>query len=194
MDENKSPGEDAAEGLRQKGHEFASTAKSGVDAVGERVEQASAFVRKADEIIDDTERRLNELIDTAERLFDKGAAYTGKAKAWLDDHQDYKARAQNLVHKAGSLRDRFGGEGRESGSTEGMAEGLREAGRRRVGEAGRQVKERARGATSFVRENPTDALLIGAAIGVLAGTALKHLRGESVEETPYTGGGNPYGV
>lgn len=152
--------------------------------------------QRAIKLLDEAERRIDELLDAAEKLFNRGAGYSERARTWMNEHRDYKVKAEQIITKAGDYRERMRGFG-SSSSPEGEGTSafasMRESGRERLQDLGARARGSVSGAGSFVRENPADAILIGAALGVLVGTAFKHLRtGEATPEAPE--GGTSYGV
>ena len=169
-----------AEKLREKSHDIAGAAKAGAESVAGKVETAGDIAHRAQDLITDAERRLDAFIDSAERLFSRGTQYTEKAKAWVDDHREYSEKAEALLQKASDYRERI--RSRAAAMRAGRG-GPETSPRRRAGDYAMRGRERvrsgARSARTFVRENPLDTLLIGAAVGVLAGTAYKHLRAGS---------------
>lgn len=178
----------AAETLREKGHDIAGAARESVSAVAGKAEQADEYARRAQEYITDAEHRLDSFIDATERLFEKGSRYTGQAKAWLDDHREYREKAEALVHKASEFRARVRSRMSQSetefpGEQIGAGPGAREKFSEYRKYGMERVRAGATSATAFVRQNPMDTLLIGAAVGVLIGTAYKHLTAEE----PYAG-------
>lgn len=147
---------------------------------------------KAIQMLDEAERRIDDLLDTAERLFNRGAGYSERARTWMNEHHEYKNKAEQIISKAADYRERMRGSGK-SAAGEGGFSSVKAAGRERLSELGARARTGVTGAGSFVRENPADAILIGAAVGVLVGTAFKHLRSsEATLETPE--GGPGYGV
>jgi ElaB/YqjD/DUF883 family membrane-anchored ribosome-binding protein len=173
----------AAESLREKGHKLAGAAREGVASVAGKAEAADAMAGRAQEYIADAERRLDAFIDATEKLFARGSQYTGAAKAWLDEHREYREKAEALVQKADDFRQRVRSRIGESGaglseSGEEIAAGAR-ARLSSYSQRGMQrVRTGASAAGTFVRENPMDTLLIGAAVGVLIGTAYRHMTAE----------------
>lgn len=148
---------------------------------------------RAIQMLDEAEKRIDELLDTAEKLFNRGAGYSERARTWVSEHHDYKNKAEQIISKAGQYRDKLRARQSEAGAGgEGGFASMKAAGRERIGDLGSRARSGVMGAGSFVRENPADAILIGAAVGVLVGTAFKHLRAESAAETPE--GGTTYGV
>lgn len=142
---------------------------------------------RAIQMLDEAEKRIDELLDAAEKLFNRGAGYSERARTWMSEHHDYKNKAEQFINKAGEYREKM----RARSSGEGAAS-MKAAGRERISDLGSRARSGVRGAGSFVRENPADAILIGAAVGVLVGTAFKHRRAESTPET--THGETTYGV
>lgn len=153
-------------------------------------ESTTASENRAIQMLDEAERRIDDLLDMAEKLFNRGAGYSERARTWMNEHHDYKNKAEQALTKAGEYRERM--RSRLSSEGEGGFTSAKAAGRERLSDLGARARGGITGAGSFVRENPADAILIGAAVGVLVGTAFKHLRGNEPADT--TEGGPNYGV
>jgi ElaB/YqjD/DUF883 family membrane-anchored ribosome-binding protein len=196
--------EKTAENVRKKGHDLADTARSGVSTVRETIDSAGDYAQKAQEVIAMAEERLDQFIDQAEKLFAKGTKYTGTVKSFVDNNPQYKERAQNLMVKYHEYSEklRSKAQAKMSGQGEGPSvsekgkeamESAKAKGREQASVLSAQAKSTFQSSAQYIRENPAEAVLVGAAVGVLIGTAFRHMRTEEVQY--YEGqGGTPYGA
>ncbi len=135
------------EEFREKGHRAAEAARSNAHRLGEQARRAGSYAEKIEGYARTAEGQVDRYIDTAERLLDRAAEYMTSVQHWLDEHPQYRERLMQMRQRG---QDR--------------------------GEMGEQARESVDRMVDTVKAHPRQALVAGAAAGLLIGAIATLMR------------------